>query len=392
MDQNTAASHGDLVTGGGRNLEELMQEVLRRVERNIMPLGGITVEDARAALAAIDSLSREQWAQAWSRVAEQHYAKAQSLEAADRDGAAAEYWHAWRLHHFARWPIENTPAKRHAKSRALDAFQQYCRLLDPVIEVVRIPFESKEIVAYLRLPASPRPAPVVLGIAGLDSRKEDVAAYTDRYLKHGIAIMAVDLPGTGESPHMPAEVTSDRMFSAMLDYLEKHPGIDGKRMVVQGRSASGYWAAKLAYTERARLRGAVVHGGAIHKSFQAEWMRPALKTGEYLYDYLEAKEKTMGASGMEDLLEKSRHFSLLDQGLLDQPSAPMLVINGARDSQTSVADVFLLLEHGNAKEAWVNPKGGHMGRSPEWSGSAISEKVVMPWIVRQLQAQASGGS
>ena len=188
MDRSTAASYGDLVTGGGRNLEELKQEVWRRVERGIMPLGGIAPEDARSALAAIDSLDREQWAKAWSSVAEQHFAKAQALEAGDRKGAAAEYWHAWRLHHFARWPVENTPAKRHAKQRALDAFGRYCRLLDPVIEVVRIPFEGKEIVAYLRRPAGPRPVPVVLGIAGLDSRKEDVAAYTDRYLKHGVAM------------------------------------------------------------------------------------------------------------------------------------------------------------------------------------------------------------
>ena len=387
MNHGTAASHGDLVTGGGRNLEELKQEVWRRVERGIMPLGGIAPEDARSALAAIDSLDREQWAKAWSSVAEQHFAKAQALEGGDRKGAAAEYWHAWRLHHFARWPVENTPAKLHAKRRALDAFGQYCRLLDPVIEVVRIPFEGKEIVAYLRLPAGPRPAPVVLGIAGLDSRKEDVAAYTDRYLKHGVAIIAVDLPGTGESPHEAAQVTSDRMFSAVLDYLAAHSGIDGKRMLVQGRSASGYWAAKLAYTERARLRGAVVHGGAVHRSFQPEWLRPALKTGEYLYDYLEAKEKTFGASGLEDLIEKSKLFSLLDQGLLDQPSAPMLVVNGARDSQTTVADVFILLEHGDAKEAWVNPKGGHMGRSPEWPQSAIVDKVVMPWILRRLEVE-----
>lgn len=387
MNHNTAVSYGDLVTGGGRNLEELKQEVQRRADRSMPPVGGIAPEDARAALAAIDSLSREQWAQAWGRVAEQRFAKAQSLEADGREGAAAEYWHAWRLHHFARWPVENTPAKRHAKQRALEAFRQYCRLLDPVMDVVRIPFEGKEIVAYLRLPSGPRPAPVVLGIAGLDSRKEDVAAYTDRYLKHGIAIIAVDLPGTGESPHEAAEVTSDRMFSVVLDYLETLPGIDGKRMLVQGRSASGYWAAKLAYTERARLRGSVVHGGAIHRSFQPEWIRPALKTGEYLYDYFEAKEKAVGASGLEDLIERSKRFSLLDHGLLDQPSAPMLVVNGARDSQTSIADVFMLLEHGDAKEAWVNPKGGHMGRSPEWSGSAISEKVVMPWILRQLRAE-----
>jgi hypothetical protein len=40
-------------------------------------------------------------------------------------------------------------------------------------------------------------------------------------------------------------------------------------------------------------------------------------------------------------------------GLLDQPSAPMLLVNGLKDSQIPIADLFLLLQHGDAKDAWV---------------------------------------
>jgi hypothetical protein len=64
----------------------------------------------------------------------------------------------------------------------------------------------------------------------------------------------------------------------------------------------------------------------------------------------------------------------------------MLLVNGARDTQIPIADLYLLLEHGDAKQAWVNPQGGHMGRSPQWPANAIFERVVMPWIARQLQA------
>jgi dienelactone hydrolase len=375
---------GTLVPGGGRDLAALKAEVQRRADRGMPPLGGITAADAKAALDRIASLGREEWASAFNGVAEQHWRRAASL-GGNRAEAAKAYWQAWRLFHFARWPTENAPAKRHAKQRALESFREYAARLDPPIETVRIPFEGREIVGYLRLPAGVRPAPLVFGIAGLDSRKEDVAAHTDGYLGNGMGIFAIDLPGTGESLHAAAEVSSDRIFSAALDHLAKRPDIDARRIVVQGRSWSGHWAAKLAITERERLRGSVMHGGPIHHYFQPPWLTASLSTGEYLYDYLEAKCDMHGASGLDDLLARARPFSLLEQGLLDRPSAPMLLINGARDSQVPIADLYLLLEHGDAKEAWVNPQGGHMGRSPQWPGPAIAEKILMPWMAEKLR-------
>jgi hypothetical protein len=64
----------------------------------------------------------------------------------------------------------------------------------------------------------------------------------------------------------------------------------------------------------------------------------------------------------------------------------MLVVNGWLDSQTTCEDVFVLLRHGDAKDAWVNPKGRHMGRSPEWPGARIQEEVLMPWMLKRLNA------
>jgi pimeloyl-ACP methyl ester carboxylesterase len=370
-----------LVPGGGRDLAQLKEEIQRRADRGMPPVGGITPDDSRAALSAIGSLSRDEWAKAWAAQGERHW----SLALASPSGARERYWQAWRLFHFARWPTENTPAKQHACRRAVEAFRAYAALLDPPIEVVRIPFEGGEIVGYLRLPPRVRPAPLVFGIAGLDSRKEDVAAQTESYLKHGLGLFAIDMPGTGESPDAIAETGSDRIFSAALDHLATRPDVDASRIIVQGRSWSGYWAAKLAVTERERLRGAVMHGGPIHHYFKPDWLNASLLTGEYLYDYLEAKCAMHGASGIDELLEKMRAFSLLESGLLDRPSAPMLLVNGARDSQVPIADLFLLLEHGDARDAWVNPTGGHMGRSAQWPSSAIAEKVLMPWITRRMK-------
>lgn len=376
---------GSLVPGGGRDLNALKDEVQRRANHGMPPLGGIAAEDAHGALSEIQSLDREAWASAWARIAERRWERARSLDARNLADVRDEYWRAWRLFHFARWPTENTPARQRAKHRALQAFQAYARLLEPPMEIVRIPFEGKQIVAYLRLPQKPRPAPLVFGIAGLDSRKEDIAAHSDSYLKLGLGLFAVDLPGTGESPLAATEPDADRVFSAALDFLETRRDVDTQRIVVQGRSWSGYWAAKLAVTERSRLRGTVMHGGPIHHYFAPEWLKSSLATGEYLYDYLQAKCAMWGATGLDEMIERARRYSLLDSGVLDRPSAPMLCVNGARDSQIPIADLYLLLEHGDPKEAWVNPAGGHMGRSPEWPSTAIAERVLMPWILRRLE-------
>ena len=372
----------ELTPGGRRDLAALKEEVQRRANRGIPPLGGISAEDAREALSRIDNLDRDGWARAWCEIADRYANDAHGLEEKDAIGAARACWNAWRLYHFARWPTENSPVRRHAKQRALETFTRYASLADPPIERVQIPFEGAYIPAYLRLPPGALPAPLVFGIAGLDSRKEDVAAHTEGYLRRDLGLFAIDLPGTGESPIAPASVDADRLFSVALDYLATRSDVDAQRVVVQGRSWSGYWAAKLAVTERARLRGCVMHGGPIHHYFQPDWLTRSLETGEYLYDYLEAKCAMFGATALEGMVERARAFSLLDSGLLDEPSAPMLLVNGARDSQIPIGDLFLLLEHGSAKDAWVNPAGGHMGRSPEWPSSRIADEVLLPCIAR----------
>ncbi len=366
-----------------RSLAQLKQEVEHRVQAREMPVAGMALDDARAALAAIDSLERDAWAQAFSARADRWLERAASLEARSGDEAREAFRQAWRLFSFARWPVENTPFKRYTYPRALAAFRNFGRLLDPPLEMVAIPFRNETIVGYLRLPRAPRPAPLVLGISGLDSRKEDVMVLGRNYLERGLALFAVDMPGTGEAPAGLGD-DADGMFAAILDHLAGRADVDAKRIVVQGRSWSGYWAARLAITERARLRGAVVHGGPIHEYFQPRWLAPSLDSPEYLYDYLPATAALFGAATLDDLLARAPRFSLLDAGLLDRPAAPMLLVNGARDSQIPIGDLTLLRDRSDARDTWINPAGGHMGRSPEWPGERILDEVVMPWIINRL--------
>jgi pimeloyl-ACP methyl ester carboxylesterase len=191
------------------------------------------------------------------------------------------------------------------------------------------------------------------------------------------------MPGTGQAP-LKGDVDSERMFSRVLDYVATRPELDAKRVVVQGGSWSGYWAAKLGIVERARLRAVVVQGGPIHNYFQPEWQSKALGTREYLFDLFPARASVYGAGSLDEFLAYGPKMSLKAQGLIDKPSAPMLLVNGNRDTQVPIADLDLMLHSGSPKEAWVNPDGGHMGRSAEWPDGKIFAKIVAPWIVRQL--------
>jgi esterase FrsA len=367
-----------------RTIEELKVETQARADRNAYPLTGLKPADVRAALSQINSLDRDEWATAWSSVAAKYEASAKQAESAGRvKEAQADYLQAWRIYSFARWPTPNSPGKQTAYKKALEAFQAYARTLDPAPQTVRIPFEGKEIVGLLRLPKGARPVPVVLTISALDSRKEDNVERGDVFIQRGIATFSLDMPGTGQAP-VKADVDSERMFSRALDHLAAQPEIDAKRIAVQGGSWSGYWAAKLAILERARLKAAVVQGGPIHQYFLPEWQITALGTREYLFDLFPARASLYGATSLEEFLAFGPKMSLVNQGLIGQPSAAMLLVNGDHDTQVPIADLDLMLHSGSAKEAWVNPGGGHMGRSSEWPDGKIFERIVAPWIARQL--------
>ena len=63
----------------------------------------------------------------------------------------------------------------------------------------------------------------------------------------------------------------------------------------------------------------------------------------------------------------------------------MLLVNGERDSQQPIADLYLLMKHGDPKDVWVNPQGGHMGRSERWPDGKVRSEVVEPWVLRHLE-------
>ena len=386
---NTKGGSAPAQSNRDRTLDEIREESIARAERGGYPLIGIDPSDAREAFQSIKTLDRDEWAAAWIALGDRYYANAQAAAPASPE-ANANYLRAWRLYSFGRWPVPSSPGKQQAYSKALQAFLAAAKTLDPPLEIVRIPFEASQIVAYMRLPNTRNPVPIVLAISGLDSRKENLIDSFGAILPHAIGVIAVDGPGTGEAPIKVSE-TADRMFSYIIDFLRTRPEIDKSRIIVHGVSFGGYWSAKLAISEQARIKAASAQSPAVHEAFQADFVeKKLLGNREYLFDYAPALISVFeGVASVEDLKIVFPRLSLSSQGLLGKPSAPMLIIGGALDTQVPIADAYLLLASGDApKEAWINPRGGHLGRQPRlWPDPMIFNKVLIPWIVRQANAE-----
>ena len=369
-----------------RTIDEIKLETQARAERGAYPLGGLQPGDVREALALISTRDRDDWAQGWTTIANRYRDAAQ---AATTDAARDAAWlRAWRLYYFAQWPVPASPGKQRAYAAALDAYLQHAALQHPRLEVVHIPFEGSEIVGYLRLPETQGKIPVVLAISGLDSRKETVAETYAALLPHGIGFIAIDSPGTGQAP-LKVGPHAERMFSKVIDYLLTRPEVDPKRIAAHGVSFGGYWATKLAVLEHDRLAGVVAQSPPVDGFFTEKFLSEnTLGNREYLFDLAPAFTAVIeGAATTSDLVRLLPPLSLAQQGLLARPTTPMLIVGGVKDTQVPMSDLEALLRTGDVpKEAWINPKGGHLGREASgWTDPVIFAKVILPWELRLLK-------
>jgi esterase FrsA len=379
-----------------RTIDEIKTEAVHRAEVGQYPLIGLDPGDVKEAFATIHTKDKDEWAAGFMRVADRYMNEAKSLEKTDPAKANADYIRAWRLYSFGRWPIPASPGKQRSYEKAIAAFLAHARFWDPPLEIVRIPFEGKEIIGYLRLPKNANgPVPLVLAVNGLDSRKEDLAESFGAILPFGVGYLAVDGPGTGQNPIKVSE-NADRMLSRVLDYIATRPEIDKNRVAIHGVSWGAYWATKMAIVEHARLRGASAQSPPIDKFFQKEFlMNSLIGNREYLFDQVPALMAIFdNVKTVDELAEVLPKMSLVKQGLLGKPMAPMLILAGVIDTQVPIDDIYLLLDKGDVpKTAWINPRGGHLGRQVGvWPDPRIFKEVIIPWLVRTLEVEPAKGS
>ncbi len=362
--------------GRVKTLDEIKAMIRERTgKRNVFRYA--RREDVESVLADLTSKDPELWAEQWARVAKPYEEQGANLERAGRLQESRDaYIQAYVYYAAGRYPTPHTPGKMECFRKSLELYERAGKFFAPPLERVEILFGAAAIPVYLRLPENgPRHA-IVINFGGIDSFKAESYEVDEGLQRAGLASCAVDMPGVGECP-IQASPAAEAVFVAVIDYLEKRPEIDPERIAIMGRSFGGYWAAKMAYVEAKRLRAAVVWGGGIHYFFQEGWLRESTNAESYLMDHDVARCRLFGVNDLEALVKPWGALSLKEQGWLDKPSCPMLLVNGKEDVQTPIADLYLLLEHGSPKSARVFP-GGHMGQTPE------TFPTIIHWLKRAL--------
>ena len=348
----------------------------RTGKRNIFRLA--RPEDVESVLANLTSKDPELWAREWSRVAKPYEEQAVRLEQASRLPEARQaYLQAYAYYAAGRYPTPHTRGKWQCFLKSLEMYEKAGRYFEPPLERVEIDSRDGKIPVYLRVPKDGRAHAVVINFGGIDSFKAESYEYDEGLQKAGMATCAVDMPGVGECP-IKASPAAHSIFSAVIDYLEKRPDVNPKQIAIMGRSFGGYWAAKMAYVESRRLRASVVWGGGVHYFFKQDWLRQSTNAESYLMDHDIARCRLFGVHSLDELMQPWSALSLKDQGWLDKPSCPMLLVNGKDDLQTPIADLYMLLEYGSPKSARVFP-GGHMGQTPQ------TFPTIVNWLKNELK-------
>ena len=107
-------------TAPDRTIDEIKVETQARAERGAYPLIGLDPADVREALANIRTRDRDEWAAAWSEVAQRYYKAAEASQSPEE--RRKNFLRAWRLYYFAQWPVAASAGKKSAYAKALDAF------------------------------------------------------------------------------------------------------------------------------------------------------------------------------------------------------------------------------------------------------------------------------
>jgi 2,6-dihydroxypseudooxynicotine hydrolase len=280
-----------------------------------------------------------------------HEGLAREAAAAGRAVTAGEaYYRAAIAYHFAvfSW-TENLDEYTRGHERRIACYAQALPWLDPPGERVEFPLETIGIPGYLRRPAGIARPPVVLFLSGLDSVKEEHATFERHFLRRGLATLAIDGPGQGETWYrMKMRVDFEVAATAAIEYLLGRDDVDGTRVGVCGVSLGGYLAPRCAAFEP-RLR-AVASIGGLHSLEEGR-----LHRGVHLARWLHI----WGARDDTELAARSRGATLAQCAA--RITAPLLVVHGALDNLIPPEDAYRTYERARGPKQWVlYPDGNHV--------------------------------
>jgi len=283
-----------------------------------------------------ESVSRwEDWCSAWSARAAVHQELGnKALAGGYNSSAGAHFTRAAVCYHFGKFLFVNDMAQmKEAHRRAVECRNKALPHLDPPGERVAIPYEGRQLYGNLRKPAgqpvkqsngsAAKPPPIVVMCMGLDSAKEEMDDYENRFLARGLATLAFDGPGQGEAEYDFAICPEyEKPVAAVFDFLETRPDVDKGRAGIWGVSLGGYYAPRAAAFER-RIKACVALSGPFQRSADFTG-RPQMN--------VEAFRVRSKSANLEEAGKVAVRFSLAE--CAKNISCPIYIVAGTKDRLT----------------------------------------------------------
>jgi esterase FrsA len=316
------------------------------------------------------------WVYEWSQIGQYFADRGEAFADTDKPSAAREaFLTASKFYGIARFPAKTLPGQADAYSQHLAYYKRAGKYFDPQLVIIDIPYDGQTIQGYLHMPTDVEKPALILWNGGIDTWKGDVYNNIKPYVDRGFAVLTFDVLGTGENTAWAARADSNVLHSAVIDYMQNYPLIDGRYIAHVGFSFSGYYAARNAITED-RLFAVIAACAAIHDGW---------KMTDRAWEIQEALAAAihLDPGDTEAINQYMEEFSLVKQGLLKTDSSvrlPTLIINGDLDNLAPISDLRLLADSGQETDLWI------MGGDQHCFGQYRS--VVMPkmanWLVQKL--------
>ena len=261
------------------------------------------------------------WDVAWTWAAQRFLGEGRVHQrVGQEDAAALSQQHAALAYHLAGMLVFDDPRKiRALRASASSLYARSLPVLRPAVRRVEVPWRTTHLPGYLALPETTSgPAPLVVMLNGTSTSKEETLLWSGAFLEQGLAVLALDWPGSGESSlHVPPTPDCDDFMEGVIVVVSGESVIDASRIGLVGFSLGGAVAALAAANDR-RV-GAIV---AVTPPFDP---RPWLARAQPLL----RRHLATIAGGEEQLTRLTSGFAL--PGVMGRVRCPVLVFGAGRD-------------------------------------------------------------
>src|SRR5215471_12362705 len=207
----------------------------------------------------------------------------------------------------------------------LTCYQRGAAGADPPVERITIPFERATMVGNLRRPADPPRPPVAILLPGLDACKEELHAWSDAFVRRGMATLR--WAGAGRDRFSAPDYQSmGAVIGAVIDVLESRSDVNGSNVAVVGQSLGALYA-PLAAAFEPRIKACVSNCGP----FDFGAVLPTMPAASQETFRVRSYAKT--ATEARDI---ARALTL--EGVAQRINCPLLVVFGAGDKLISVSE------------------------------------------------------